>query len=68
MNENTAPKNDLKYTVVRNHEEQYSIWRDDRPAPAGWQEVAVTGSREQCLTYIEGAWHDLRPASLRNAR
>jgi len=32
------------YTVVINHEEQYSIWPHDRPVPRGWTEVGTTGS------------------------
>lgn len=63
-----VPENDLRYTVVRNHEEQYSIRRVGKPVPKGWREVGVTGSREQCLAHIEEAWLDLCPLSLRLAR
>ncbi len=62
------PENDVRYTVVRNHEEQYSIWRVGEPVPKGWWEVSVTGSREQCLAHIEEVWADLCPLSLRLAR
>lgn len=60
-----APKTD--WTVVRNDEEQYSIWRTDRPVPSGWHEVGFTGDREQCLDHIESVWTDIRPLSLRRA-
>lgn len=53
------------YTVVRNHEEQYSIWRADSPPPAGWEEVGVTGTRDACLAHIEQVWTDMRPRSVR---
>ena len=55
------------YTVVVNHEEQYSIWLSDRPVPAGWKEVGKTGSKKDCLDYIEVTWTDMRPLSLRKA-
>ena len=53
------------YDVVINHEEQYSIWPADREIPLGWQTVGVKGLKEECLTYIEEVWTDMRPLSLR---
>ena len=53
------------YTVVVNHEEQYSIWPVDRELPLGWQKGGREGSKEECLTYIEEVWTDMRPLSLR---
>jgi MbtH protein len=54
-----------KYRVVVNHEEQYSIWRADRPLPLGWREAGKTGLKPECLSYIEEVWTDMRPLSLR---
>lgn len=54
------------YTVVVNHEEQYSIWPRDKRLPLGWREVGVTGSKEVCLSHIKEVWTDMRPLSLRN--
>ncbi len=53
------------YKVVINHEEQYSIWPIERDNPLGWKEVAKTGSKIECLAYIEEVWTDMRPLSLR---
>jgi MbtH protein len=53
------------YTVVLNHEEQYSIWLASREIPAGWREVGKTGTRTECLDYIKEVWTDMRPLSLR---
>lgn len=53
------------YTVVMNHEEQYSIWPAERELPLGWQAVGKTGSKSECLAYIEEVWTDMRPLSLR---
>ena len=53
------------FKVVVNLEEQYSIWPDYDEIPKGWMELAVTGTKEQCLEYIENVWKDMRPLSLR---
>jgi MbtH protein len=53
------------YTVVHNHEEQYSIWAADRELPLGWTSVGKSGSKAECLAYIEEVWTDMRPLSLR---
>lgn len=56
---------DRAYRVVVNHEEQYSIWSVDRELPLGWKAVGFKGTKEECLKYIEEAWTDMRPLSLR---
>lgn len=56
-----------QYTVVVNHEEQYSIWPADRELPLGWQSTGFTGLKSQCLEYIQEVWTDMRPKSLREA-
>ncbi|HVZ42025.1 MAG TPA: MbtH family protein [Candidatus Kapabacteria bacterium] len=53
------------YKVVVNHEEQYSIWPVDREVPLGWKADGKTGTRAECLKYIEEVWTDMRPLSLR---
>jgi MbtH protein len=53
------------YKVVMNHEEQYSIWPADRENPPGWSDAGPSGSKEECLAYIEKVWTDMRPLSLR---
>ena len=55
------------YHVVRNHEEQYSIWRSDKAMPAGWQAVGEPMPKQACLDRIAELWTDMRPASLRKA-
>ena len=59
QNENTL------YKVVVNHDEQYSIWFANRELPLGWNEVGKSGTKEECLQYIEEVWIDMRPLSLR---
>jgi MbtH protein len=55
-----------QFTVVVNHEEQYSVWPVDRPVPAGWREAGFTGTRDECLAHIDEVWTDMRPRSLRD--
>jgi MbtH protein len=51
--------------VVVNHEEQYSIWPAERENPAGWRDGGKSGSKAECLDYINEVWTDMRPAALR---
>jgi MbtH protein len=53
------------YTVVVNHEEQYSIWPADREIPLGWRAEGTTGTKAECLAHIDEVWTDMRPLSLR---
>ena len=53
------------YKVVINDEEQYSIWPSDRDIPRGWRHVVKTGSKAECLAYINETWTDMRPLSVR---
>jgi MbtH protein len=53
------------YTVVVNHEEQYSIWLADKEIPGGWCAVGKTGPKAECLGMINEVWTDMRPLSLR---
>ncbi len=54
----------MSYKVVIDHEEQYSIWPVDRENPLGWKDAGKTGTKQECLTYIEEVWTDMRPLSL----
>ncbi|WP_086932866.1 MbtH family protein [Agarilytica rhodophyticola] len=53
------------FLVVKNHEEQYSIWPEYKEVPGGWEAVGKTGKKQECLEYIETVWTDMRPLSLR---
>jgi MbtH protein len=55
----------LQYKVVLNHEEQYSIWPAGRENAPGWRDAGQTGTKAECLAYIEKVWTDMRPLSLR---
>jgi MbtH protein len=53
------------FRVVVNHEEQYSIWPAGRDAPLGWSDAGKTGSKDECLSYIDRVWTDITPLSAR---
>jgi MbtH protein len=53
------------FVVVVNHEEQYSIWPQQRQIPDGWRAIGKQGTKDECLAYIKEVWTDMRPLSLR---
>ncbi|WP_299411691.1 MbtH family protein [Acaryochloris sp. IP29b_bin.148] len=54
-----------RYKVVINHEEQYSIWPEERDNALGWTDEGFSGDKQACLDHIEEVWTDMRPLSLR---
>lgn len=58
---------EVEYVVVKNGEDQYSIWLASLPIPEGWEDMAVRGTKEHCLEHIERVWVDMRPRSLKEA-
>jgi MbtH protein len=65
MDSSDVSQDQTVYKVVVNHEEQYSIWWVDRENAPGWNDAGKSGTREECLAYIEEIWTDMRPLSLR---
>jgi len=58
-------EDDFEYQVLVNHEEQYSLWPTFKVIPNGWHQVGPIGSKQDCLAYVESAWSDMRPLSVR---
>ena len=56
-----------QFLVVRNEEDQYSIWARGRGLPAGWEATGFAGEEEACLAHIDEVWTDMCPRSLREA-
>jgi MbtH protein len=54
-----------EYVVVKNEEDQFSIYFADRELPPGWQETSQRGQKAECLDYIKEVWTDMTPRSLR---
>lgn len=55
------------WSVVRDREDRYSVWSDDKALPRGWNKETFSGSREECLQKIKEIWGDPRPLSLQQA-
>ena len=53
------------YVVLMNDEEQYSLWPRNQDVPAGWRSVDFSGTKEECMKYVDETWVDMRPKSLR---
>ncbi|AHH97303.1 MbtH family NRPS accessory protein [Kutzneria viridogrisea] len=58
-------RDDISYQVLVNDEEQYSLWPLDNEVPAGWRAVGKQGSKQECMSYVDEVWTDMRPRSLR---
>lgn len=65
MAETTNPFDDhnAAFRVLRNDEDQHSLWPEFAPVPAGWHVAHGPDGRVACLAYVEENWTDLRPAS-----
>jgi MbtH protein len=55
---------DGRFVVLRNEENQHSLWPTFAQVPEGWTVVFPESTRQACLDYVEAHWTDLRPASL----
>jgi MbtH protein len=62
---NNRPEDTKEYIVLKNHEEQYSLWLKSNEIPAGWTAVGKEGLKAECLEYIKEVWTDMTPLSLR---
>ena len=56
---------DARCEVLRNDEEQYSLWLAELDVPAGWHRVGMAGTKDECTAYVDKVWTDMRPRSLR---
>ena len=54
------------YVVLVNDEEQHCIWPAEKEAPQGWRVAYTPAAKSACLEYIEQAWTDITPLSLRS--
>jgi MbtH protein len=55
---------DASFHVLRNDEEQFSLWPAALPVPAGWSVVLGDRGRAECVRYVEMHWTDMRPRGL----
>lgn len=55
------------FLVLRNAEDQRSLWPAFAPVPDGWSVEHGPGPRQACLDYVNENWVDMRPRSLAEA-
>lgn len=56
---------DTTYEVLRNDEDQHSLWPVGLDVPACWYLVGKQGTKDECSAYVDEVWTDMRPRSLR---
>ena len=52
------------FCVLVNAENQHSLWPAGFKVPLGWSTTGPSGSRKECLEWIDKNWTDIRPKSL----
>lgn len=57
----------FEYIVLKNDEEQHSLWPSFKEIPEGWHQVGPTGSWDECTAYVDENWTDITPLSARRA-
>nr|MDT0522942.1 MbtH family protein [Streptomyces sp. DSM 41633] len=67
MSSNPFDDENGTFYVLVNDEEQHSLWPAFADMPAGWRVVFGEAGRDECLSYIEENWADIRPRGLREA-
>ncbi|MBP2451311.1 MbtH family protein [Mycolicibacterium lutetiense] len=67
MSSNPFDDENGTFYVLVNDEEQHSLWPAFADMPAGWRVAFGESSRDDCLSYIEANWADIRPRGLREA-
>ena len=67
MSSNPFDDENGTFLVLVNDEEQHSLWPAFADVPAGWRVVFGEAGRDECLSFVEANWTDLRPGSLREA-
>lgn len=55
---------DNAFRVLVNAEGQHSLWPDFMTIPTGWKSVLGPTVRDECISYVEETWTDMRPKSL----
>jgi uncharacterized protein YbdZ (MbtH family) len=53
------------YRVLINAEQQYGILPVSVCLPNGWVPVGMEGTLDECKTWVDDEWHDMRPLGLR---
>jgi MbtH protein len=55
------------FLVLRNDEDQHSLWPAFADVPAGWRVAYGEAGGAACQDYVDDNWPDMRPKGLREA-
>jgi MbtH protein len=55
------------FKVIKNAENQYSLWPEKKATPAGWTDTGFSGTKTEATAYVDREWTDMRPLSLQKA-
>ena len=55
---------DASYLVLKNDEDQYSLWPASIEVPDGWRVELAATDRATAVEYVNEVWTDMRPRSL----
>ncbi|GAA5702306.1 MbtH family protein [Streptomyces avermitilis] len=61
---NPFDNEEATFLVLVNDEGQYSLWPAFAEIPEGWTTEHGEATRQECLTFIDEHWTDMRPKSL----
>lgn len=69
MTQPTNPFDDEngQFHVLRNKENQHSLWPTFAAVPSGWDIVLESATRAECLQYVEENWTNIIPLSAQEA-
>jgi MbtH protein len=48
----------MHFIVVKNNQNQYSLWSVEKAIPKGWQAMEKVGAKEEYLAFINEQWKD----------
>lgn len=56
------------YMVLKNAEDQHSLWPSFKEIPPGWEQVGPIGTKDECVAYVDEHWTDITPLSQRQTK
>lgn len=56
------------FLVLKNSENQYSIWPEILSVPSGWKTALGPKSRQACMDWLGANWTDLIPLTTAKER
>lgn len=60
-----APIDDSLYAVMVNGDDRHALWPLGHDVLPGWRLTGFTGTRQECVRFIDEAWEDAHPAGKR---